>query len=92
MGHTAVRERPPHLLVHRRYLRLGRAIIRESGRRGMGIAVLSFAIGIAITFCSMLPNPIGDTVIALTPIATSTLWWLASDEAEEPPLSLESLS
>lgn len=62
----------------------GRVIIQESGRRGMLIAVLSFAIGIAITFCSMLPSPIGNTVMILTPIAASALWWLASDANEEP--------
>lgn len=62
----------------------GRVIIGESARRGMGIAVLSFAVGIVVTFCSMLPNPIGNVVIALTPIATSVLWWLASGTSEEP--------
>lgn len=65
----------------------GRTIIRESARRGMGIAVLSFAVGIAITFCSMLPNPLGNAVIVFTPFATSVLWWLASGTGEEPPAS-----
>lgn len=65
----------------------GRVIIRESARRGMGVAVLSFAVGIAVTFCSLLPNPLGDTVIIFTPFVTSVLWRLASDSSEEPPAS-----
>lgn len=65
----------------------GRVIIGESARRGMGIAVLSFAASIAVTFCSMLPNPLGNAVIVFTPFATSVLWWLASGTGEEPPAS-----
>lgn len=60
----------------------GRTIIQESARLGILIPALSFAIGIIITLCSLLPEPIGSIIIIVTPPATSVLWWLSANTKE----------
>lgn len=66
----------------------GRTIIQESARFGMTIPVLSFAVGIVITLCSLLPEPISSIVIIVTPPATSILWWLSANKNDsDPPAS-----
>ncbi len=66
----------------------GRTIIQESARFGMVIPALAFAVGIIITLCSLLPEPIGSTIIVVTPPITSVLWWFSvSRNDSDPPAS-----
>lgn len=66
----------------------GRTIIQESARFGMMVPLLSFALGIAITLCSLLPEPIGSAIIIATPPITSILWQLSANRKDsDPPTS-----
>lgn len=66
----------------------GRTIIQETARFGMLIPVLSFAVGIVVTLCSLLPEPIGTTIIIATPPITSILWQLSANKNDsDPPTS-----
>ena len=66
----------------------GRTIIQESARFGIMIPVLSFAVGIVVTLCSLLPDPIGSMIIIATPPITSILWQLSANKNDsDPPTS-----
>ena len=63
----------------------GRTIIQESARFGIMIPVLSFAVGIVVTLCSLLPDPIGSMIIIATPPITSILWQLSANKNDSAP-------
>lgn len=65
----------------------GRVFLQESARFGMAIPTLSFIGGIVLTFCSLLPSPIGNAVVLATPFATSALWYLATN-GDSPDLAV----
>lgn len=70
----------------------GRTIIQESARSGMVIPALSFTIGVGISLLNLLPQPVGNTLLVITPLITGVFWQQSSKPNLTPPsLSVSNL-
>lgn len=62
----------------------GRTIIQESARFGMVVPALSFVVGVGISLANLLPQPVGDLLLVITPVITGVCWQQSSKPNETP--------